>query len=618
MSRRNNLGKYKGGNMRGGRGVDYDGRVNFQRGNNYIPDNRSTNPQHNDDNAIVWLSKSLSYVLRHNADREGLNIRPDGYVKVEELVRLPKFKGTTLEKIQLAIKENDKQGLTLIEQNESGESIWWIKANKDEDVNDLELQEITDPSKIPQVIYKTYLNNWESIKSKGLSKMNSNHIRLAVEKFDDPNVKGGMRSPCDLFIYINVPKAMNDGIKFYRSANGVILTKGNKGKLYKNHFLKVVDKNERILYPGEKSEKNNVDIVYLSKSLSYVLRHNAHREGLNLQSDGYVKLEELMKLPRFRQTTFENIQLVVKENDKQRFTLIEKTESDESGKPIWWIRANQGHSIEDVNNLELEEITDPSKIPQVIHGTYLKKWASIKSNGLSKMNRNHMHFATGKFGDPKVKSGMRRNCDLFIYVNVPKAMKDIFNYFDKYQFTDGIKFHRSANGVILTEGIEGKLDKKYFLKVVDKNEEIIYSEKNSDENSLYYNKSYLEDPWADLMKSSQNLKKNGLNNNIVDKNYNRKKDDEKDKLKKSGLNNNSVDKNHKRKKDDEKDKPKESGLNNNSVDKNHKRKKDDEKDKLEKSGLNNSSVDKKKDNEKDGNEKKKVFSYAEMAKRTHK
>lgn len=50
----------------------------------------------------------------------------------------------------------------------------------------------------------------------------------------------------------------------------------------------------------------------------------------------------------------------------------------------WKIRANQGHSIDSVD-VELEEIKDYSHIPTVIHGTYLDKWASIKSTGLSRM-----------------------------------------------------------------------------------------------------------------------------------------------------------------------------------------------------------------------------------------
>lgn len=40
--------------------------------------------QHNDPN--VELSKNLSYILRHGAQKEGLTIRTDGYVRLDDLV----------------------------------------------------------------------------------------------------------------------------------------------------------------------------------------------------------------------------------------------------------------------------------------------------------------------------------------------------------------------------------------------------------------------------------------------------------------------------------------------------------------------------------------------------
>lgn len=39
------------------------------------------------DSPEVRLSKSLSSILRHNAAKEGLEMRSDGYVRVDELVR---------------------------------------------------------------------------------------------------------------------------------------------------------------------------------------------------------------------------------------------------------------------------------------------------------------------------------------------------------------------------------------------------------------------------------------------------------------------------------------------------------------------------------------------------
>ncbi|RHZ78256.1 hypothetical protein Glove_166g287 [Diversispora epigaea] len=203
-----------------------------------------------------------------------------------------------------------------------------------------------------------------------------------------------------------------------------------------------------------RKDRNDSSQVKLSKLLSNILRHSAEKRGLEIGDDGFVKLNDLLKLQQFKGKSVEDIQFVVENNDKQRFSL--KTENSEL-----YIRANQGHSIE-VKDLELEKITDHEQIPTVIHGTYLNRWKFIEKEGLRKMNRNHIHCSIGHFGDPNVKSGLRANCDLFIYINAKKAMED------------GIEFYRSSNGVILTSGINGCLKPEYFLKVVNKNDIILF------------------------------------------------------------------------------------------------------------------------------------------------
>ena len=75
------------------------------------------------------------------------------------------------------------------------------------------------------------------------------------------------------------------------------------------------------------------------------------------------------------------------------------------------------------------------------------------------MNRLHIHFAVELPGSDQVISGMRSNCPIAIFIDVKKAM------------CDGIEFYRSKNNVILCSGDEtGFLDRKYFLKVLDRNQ----------------------------------------------------------------------------------------------------------------------------------------------------
>lgn len=79
----------------------------------------------------------------------------------------------------------------------------------------------------------------------------------------------------------------------------------------------------------------------LSKSLTYVLRHGASKMGLQMNSDGFVFVEELLGHQQFRSFTLEDVERVVATDDKQRFKLCNPTED---GRLL--IRANQGHSVQ--------------------------------------------------------------------------------------------------------------------------------------------------------------------------------------------------------------------------------------------------------------------------------
>ena len=156
-------------------------------------------------------------------------------------------------------------------------------------------------------------------------------------------------------------------------------------------------------------------------------------------------------------------------NDKQRFTI---TSFETPDGPKEFIRANQGHSIKTIQ-VEMVPITSAAEYPSIVHGTNPKAWGLIVKdpNGLSRMKRNHIHFAPGLMGEEGVISGMRYSCTHLIYLNLEKALND------------GIKFFKSENGVVLTEGVngEGYLPKEYFSKVVTKNGEVLWpvtTEKN--------------------------------------------------------------------------------------------------------------------------------------------
>ena len=150
---------------------------------------------------------------------------------------------------------------------------------------------------------------------------------------------------------------------------------------------------------------------------------------------------------RFTGYTLADVEEVVRNCEKQRYSLV----TGDAGQRL--IRANQGHSIKTVE-VEMEEINNPDDVPKVVHGTNFKAWNEIQKSGLNKMKRNHIHFAAGELGSDGVISGMRKSTQVYIYIDVHKAMND------------GIKFFRSANNVILSPGnAAGVIDCQYFKSV---------------------------------------------------------------------------------------------------------------------------------------------------------
>ena len=98
-----------------------------------------------------------------------------------------------------------------------------------------------------------------------------------------------------------------------------------------------------------------------------------------------------------------------------------------------------------------------SGVETIVHGTYRDPWERhIRTEGLSCMSRTHIHMAAGMPGENEVISGMRKSCDVYVYIDGVKCAED------------GVEFYRSANGVILSAGVDGVLAPKYFSKVTDK------------------------------------------------------------------------------------------------------------------------------------------------------
>mmetsp|Transcript_62659 Transcript_62659/g.136068 ORF Transcript_62659/g.136068 Transcript_62659/m.136068 type:complete len:822 (+) Transcript_62659:61-2526(+) len=208
------------------------------------------------------------------------------------------------------------------------------------------------------------------------------------------------------------------------------------------------DGNKEELEPIYERLSESREDVKISKNFSYVLRHAAHKLDVRIRKDGFVRLREIMKLRNFAPYNLEELMAVVYFDKKERYTMTREFDGE------LLIRANQGHTMKVVEDtLLLEPVTDPDQVHECVHGTYLVHWPFIKRQGISKVARNHIHLANGLPEDGKIR-GMRSTAELFVYVDVRKAMED------------GVVFFKSKNEVVLTTGLDGWLPTKYFAKAV--------------------------------------------------------------------------------------------------------------------------------------------------------
>jgi len=166
-----------------------------------------------------------------------------------------------------------------------------------------------------------------------------------------------------------------------------------------------------------------VDILRISRAMSYVLRHGAIKEGIEITPDGWVSIPDLLD---YLKTPREIMERVVAEDNKSRFEVDGEL-----------IRAAQGHSM--VVSPEAMEATW-SKFEgsaTIFHGTNLDALAGIADRGIVSVRRTHVHMTDSLSS----VVGKRSNVHVFIHIS-PDKLRAGHN-----------EIFRSSNGVILARQV---------------------------------------------------------------------------------------------------------------------------------------------------------------------
>ena len=172
---------------------------------------------------------------------------------------------------------------------------------------------------------------------------------------------------------------------------------------------------------------SGVDVVGVSKRLSYVLRHRPDSVGLVLDEAGWADVDALLGAlaAHGQPLTRAELEHVVASNDKRRFAL------DGTGTRI---RASQGHSVP----VALGYAAEPPP-PVLFHGTVERNLPAIEAQGLRPGGRHAVHLSPD--AETARRVGARRGRPVVLRVGAA-AMA-----------ADGAAFSRSANGVWLVDAV---------------------------------------------------------------------------------------------------------------------------------------------------------------------
>ncbi len=165
---------------------------------------------------LTQTSRYISLILRHKPKTIGITLDEHGWANVDELIAgVSRTHPLTMELLKEIVRTDEKQRYSF------NEDKTLIRANQGHSIPvDVELPELEPPAILYHGTGQKYV---ESIDRQGLLPKSRLYVHLSTDK--DTAMKVGKRHGVPVIYTIQAGKMFADGYLFYRSVNGVWLTK---------------------------------------------------------------------------------------------------------------------------------------------------------------------------------------------------------------------------------------------------------------------------------------------------------------------------------------------------------------------------------------------------------
>lgn len=221
----------------------------------------------------VQISTAMSMVLRHNAaDLLASGVRADGFCKFDELLQVEALQdlNCTREDLETVVRTCPKKRFELAYDNEQEQQI--IRATQGHSLSGVQDDKLLQPLSFPaqdggiplpeSCVHGTYRHNLEGIQRFGLlagggwGQGTRKHVHFVAHEpgardalscksgyasVDSLAPVSGLRHNIEIAIWIDLQRAVEDGVPFYASRNGVIVSPGINGVVPTKYIIKVKD-----------------------------------------------------------------------------------------------------------------------------------------------------------------------------------------------------------------------------------------------------------------------------------------------------------------------------------------------------------------------------------------
>ena len=197
-------------------------------------------------------------------------------------------------------------------------------------------------------------------------------------------------------------------------------------------------------------KKSSLD-SQLMKTLTYLLIFGHKKEGLEITSDGFVLLDDILEKNVFKSKGITRNQLeeVVGSEKNSCYEIQNRSSFNNQSAPYIRLRQLPSINIKDIEKSGAK-VKNPSQIPSCIYGTFKDSLEAVKKEGILALPEKCFEFVTKVEDFRGHHSKIESRYNTFIEINVEKAL------------ADGIDFFLGQNGTIYSKGINGEIPPKYL------------------------------------------------------------------------------------------------------------------------------------------------------------